>query len=209
MIWVLVAVIVVLLVIIGGLVARQQRSRRLKDDFGPEYSRAVAKHGDQRTAERELTSRRRRLDQFEIQALEPAARERYMDRWRAAQRQFVDEPVAAVDQAQVLVQEVMHDQGYPVDDDLEQRAADISVDHPDLVENYRAATYISTQARNGQASTEQLRQSMVHFKALFDDLLAPGDPADGDAGLRGDTAQARDLDPTDRSAVSQQTTRRG
>jgi hypothetical protein len=190
MIWVLVAVIVVLLVIIGALVARQQRSRQLKENFGPEYNRVVAERGDQRSAERELTDRRRRVDRFEIRPLEPAARERYLERWKGAQRLFVDEPVAAVGEAHMLVQQVMHDRGYPVDDDFEQRAADISVDHPDVVENYRAANSISVRAHNGSATTEQLRQSMVHFRALFDDLLAPGDNApqgDGQEALQHDT----------------------
>jgi hypothetical protein len=207
-IWVLLAVIVVLLAIIGALLARQQHSRRLKDDFGPEYGRVVAKHGDQRSAERELVSRRRRLDQFEIRPLEPAARQRYLDRWGAAQRQFVDEPVAAVGEAQVLVKQVMHERGYPVDEDFEQRAADISVEHPALVENYRAATEISTQAHSGQASTEQLRQSMVHFKALFDELLTPGASAEEATGIRADTTQTRDNGPSDQHTVPHETTRR-
>jgi hypothetical protein len=175
MIWVLVAVIVVLLVVIAALVARQQRSRRLKENFGPEYSRVVAERGDQRSAERELADRRRRMDRFEIRSLEPAARERYLDRWKGAQRLFVDEPAAAAGEAHVLVQQVMQDRGYPVDDDFEQRAADISVEHPNVVENYRAANAISVRAHSGRATTEQLRQSMVHFRALFDDLLAPRD----------------------------------
>ena len=92
MTWVLVAVIVVLLVIIGVLVARQQRSRNLKQDFGPEYNRVVAEQGDQRSAERELAERRKRVDEFEIRPLEPAARERYAERWTVAQRRFVDSP---------------------------------------------------------------------------------------------------------------------
>lgn len=175
MIWVLVAVIVVLLVVIAALVARQQQSRQLKENFGPEYNRVVAERGDRRSAERELADRRRRVDEFEIGPLEPAARERYLKRWKGAQRLFVDEPAAAVGEAHVLVQQVMHDRGYPVDDDFEQRAADISVEHPEVVENYRAANSISVRAHSGRATTEQLRQAMVHFRALFDDLLAPGD----------------------------------
>ena len=194
MTWVLVAVVVVLLVIIGVLVARQQRSRKLKDDFGPEYNRVVSQRGDQRSAERELAGRRRRVDQFEIRPLAPATRERYLERWKSAQRFFVDEPSAAVGEAHELVQQVMHDRGYPVDEDFEQRAADISVEHPNVVENYRAAQAISVRAHNGQASTEQLRQSMVHFRELFDDLLAPGDTARLDEGNEGDQG-AVPLDP--------------
>ncbi len=206
MIWGLLAVIIVLLAIIGVLVARQQRSRRLKAEFGPEYSRAVTQHGDQRAAEQELASRRQRLSQFDIRSLEPAARERYLDRWGATQRHFVDEPLDAVGQAHVLVQEVMRDRGYPVDQDFAQRAADLSVEHPDLVENYRSANEISIRARSGQASTEELRQSMVHYRALFDDLLAPGDSADDGGGIRDDTIHSGD---GDQAEVAQRTTQRG
>ncbi len=195
MVWVLVAVVVVLLVVIGVLVARQQRSRQLKEGFGPEYERVVTERGDQRSGERELLERRQRHEQFEIRSLPPAAREEYLERWRATQRDFVDRPTEAVGEAHVLVQQVMHDRGYPVDTDFEQRAADVSVEHPDVVENYRAANAISVRAGNGQASTEQLRQAMVHFRALFDDLLAPGTGS-----------EARD---GDRRGISTETTKRG
>lgn len=205
MTWVLLAVVVVLLVIIGVLVARQQRSRRLKDEFGPEYGRVVAERGDQHAAEKELADRRQRIGRFEIRTLEPAARERYLEQWGASQRHFVDEPVTAVGQAHELVQRVMRDRGYPVDEDFEQRAADISVEHPDVVENYRAAQEISLRARGGEASTEELRQAMVHFRALFDDLLAPGD-----AGQAHAAAEAKAAGKGDEDAVpTQATTPRG
>jgi len=226
MTWVLVGVVVVLLVVIGLLLARQQRSRQLKQGFGPEYQRAVSQHGDQRSAEKELMDRRRRVEKFDIRPLDPAARERYTERWGATQRYFVDEPVAAVGDAHTLVQEVMRERGYPVEDDFDQRAADLSVDHPNLVENYRAANQISLKARNGQASTEQLRQSMVHFRALFEDLLSPGDearageaqsadvvdrtdaPRSGDAvGRSGEPRSV--VDRGEQSTVPDQTIRRG
>jgi hypothetical protein len=197
MTWVLVGVVVVLLVIIGVLLARQQRSRGLKADFGPEYNRVVAERGDQRSAERELADRRKRVSEFEIRPLASADRDRYMERWGAAQRTFVDEPAAAVGEAHVLVQQVMHDRGYPVDEDFEQRAADVSVEHPSVVENYRAANAISVRASQDQASTEQLRQAMVHFRALFDELLAPGD-----------NEPARDTDSRQQDEVTHETTRR-
>lgn len=197
MIWLLVAVVVVLLAIIGVLVARQQRSRKLKADFGPEYNRVLVERGDQRSAENELASRRKRLSEFEIRRLEPADRERYVERWGATQRRFVDEPEAAVTEAHLLVQQVMHDRGYPVDEDFQQRAADLSLDHPAVVENYRAANSISLRAQQGQANTEQLRQAMVYFRALFDDLLAPSDGA-----------PARDGDSSAPAAVRHETTRR-
>lgn len=197
MIWVLVAVVVVLLAIIGVLVTRQQRSRGLKDDFGPEYNRVVAERGDQRSAEQELASRRKRVREFELRPLAPADRERYVERWGAAQRGFVDEPQAAVGEAHLLVQQVMDDRGYPVDEDFQKRAADISVEHPDVVENYRAANSIALRAQQGQAETEQLRQAMVHFRALFDDLLAPSDGT-----------STPDGDSSERAAVPRETTRR-
>ena len=204
MTWVLLAVVVVLLVVIGVLVARQQRSRRLKDEFGPEYRRVVAEHGDQRAAEKELADRRQRVGNFEIRPLDPGAREHYLAEWAVAQRYFVDEPVGAVGQARELVQRVMHDRGYPVDEDFEQRTADISVEHPVVVENYRAANGIAVRAQNGQASTEQLRQAMVHFRALFDDLLAPG------GVRRPDEASATELaHDNGGGAVPQPTTPRG
>jgi hypothetical protein len=204
MTWVLVAVVVVLLVIIGVLVARQQRSQRLKDEFGPEYGRVVVERGDQRAAEKELADRRQRVAKFEIRPLDPAVHERYLEQWAAAQRYFVDEPEGAVGQADELVQRVMHDRGYPVDEDFEQRTADISVEHPAVVENYRAAHGISVHARNGQASTEQLRQAMVHFRALFDDLLARGDVGQAD-----DASAIELAGDNGRGAVPQQTTPKG
>ncbi len=204
MIWVLLAVVVVLLVIIGVLVARQQRSRRLKDEFGPEYRRVVAERGDQRVAEKELADRRQRVGKLEIRPLEPAARERYLAQWAAAQRYFVDEPVGAVGRAHELVQRVMHDRGYPVDEDFERRTADISVEHPVVVENYRAAHGISIRATNGQATTEELRQAMVHFRTLFDDLLAPGDARQTD-----EASATERVHDNGGGAVPQQTTPRG
>lgn len=210
MIWVLVGVIVVLLAVIGLLVVRQRRSRQLKQEFGPEYRRTVAEHGDQRAAEKELTDRRRRVEKFEIRSLDPASRERFSERWSATQRHFVDEPAAAVGEAHALVQEVMHERGYPVEEDFDQRAADISVEHPDVVENYRAAHHISLQARNGRASTEQMRQSMVHFRALFDDLLSPGDEQQmSERQTRDESDQASQPEGPGRDAISDQAIRRG
>ncbi len=198
MTWVLLAVVIVLLVVIGILLARQQRSRKLQENFGPEYGRVVAERGDQRSAEDELAGRRERVSQFEIRPLESAARDRYVERWATVQRSFVDDPRGAVGEAHTLVQQVMHERGYPVDDDFEQRSADISVNHPDVVENYRAAHAISVAAGNGKANTEQLRKSMVHFRALFDDLLAADETAPGDAADHG--AQTPDpYEPTTRS----------
>ncbi len=195
MIWVVVAVVVVVVAVVGLFLARQQRSRQLKQGFGREYDRVVTEHGDQRAGERELRERRQRLDAFEIRPLEPSVRTEYLERWSATQRQFVDEPRAAVAEAQGLVAQVMRDRGYPVDSDFEQRAADVSVEHPEVVENYRAAHEISVRARSGEASTEQLRRAMVHYRALFDDLLAPAEDRQADRGDQTHFSQHKTQEP--------------
>jgi FtsZ-interacting cell division protein ZipA len=188
MVIVIVAIVLIALIVGALVLARQRKSQQLKQGFGPEYDRAVEEHsGDRREAEAELDERRERREGFEIRELEPAARDRYADRWRAAQRRFVDQPGPAVGEADALVMEVMRDRGYPVAEDFEQRAADVSVDHPQVVEHYRAAHSISARATAGEAGTEDLRQAMVHFRALFDDLLGPDDDrrADDPAPPRG------------------------
>jgi hypothetical protein len=169
--WIIVAILVVALVVLVVLLMRSRRSQRLQKEFGPEYGRVVADHGDRREAESELTERRERRAKLEIRELDPAARERYAERWAAAQRAFVDQPAPAVAEADALVSEVMRERGYPVSEDFEQRAANVSVDHPVVVEHYRGAHAISVRATQGDAGTEDLRQAMVHFRALFDELL--------------------------------------
>lgn len=171
MTWVLVAVLIVVVVVLAVLLMRSRRSHRLQEEFGPEYERAVEERGDRREAEAELAERRERRSQLDIRPLEPGAQERYAERWQAAQRRFVDQPAPAVAEADALVSAVMSERGYPVSDEFDQRAADISVDHPVVVEHYRAAHAISLRATDGDASTEDLRQAMVHFRALFDELL--------------------------------------
>src|SRR4051812_31819682 len=183
MIFVILAIVVIALVVAAVVVTRQRRSQQLQEGFGPEYDRTVEERGgDRREAEAELLDRRQRRDKFEVRDLDEGARDRYVERWRAAQRRFVDQPGPAVAEADALVIEVMRDRGYPVADEFEQRAADVSVDHPEVVEHYRAAHGISTRATAGEASTEDLRQAMVHFRALFVDLLGADDqrPADAD-----------------------------
>lgn len=165
-----IAVVVVLLVV-GVVFAMRQRDRqRLKQRFGPEYERAVRTHGDASRAEAELQSRERRVASLDIHPLTAEQRERFGDSWKRVQVQFVDDPRGAVTQADRLVGEVMLERGYPVGD-FEQRAADISVDHPHVVENYRAARAIAQRHARGEAGTEDLRQAMVHYRALFADLL--------------------------------------
>ena len=169
MIWLLVAVIVVLLCVVGVLAYRQRRSTQLREGFGPEYDRVVEQRGSQSAGEAELRERFERRRSYDIRPLEPAARERYAERWRATQAQFVDQPASALADADSLVAEVMRERGYPVED-FDQQAADVSVDHPHVVEHYRKAHAIQS-AREG--STEDLRQALVHYRALFDELLEP------------------------------------
>jgi hypothetical protein len=168
-IWVLVIVVVVLLAVVGVLAYRQRRSAQLREGFGPEYDRAVREHGDQRAAEAELSERRERRRGYDIKPLSATARDRYAERWRAAQAKFVDQPASALQDADALVGEVMAERGYPVED-FEQRAADVSVDHPEVVEHYREAHAIHAER---SASTEDLRKAMVHYRALFAELLEP------------------------------------
>jgi len=160
--------------IVCGLVAwslyRNRRRARLQDTFGPEYDRTVADSPTRREAEAELAEREKRRGDYEIQPLEPQARERYAGQWRKTQERFVDDPAAAVTDADRLIQEVMRERGYPVED-FDQRAGDLSVDHPEVISNYRAAHGISIANDRGNASTEDLRNALVHYRALFSELL--------------------------------------
>jgi hypothetical protein len=166
-------IVAILIVIAGALVMRRRRSAQLKRRFGPEYDRAVTQqHGDARRAEATLVDREKRVETFPMRALSPVDREAYVMEWAAVQRRFVDDPSAAVGTADRLVNRVMTDRGYPMTD-FEQRAADISVSYPAVVQNYRAGHDIVERHAEGHATTEELRQAMVHFRSLFDELLQP------------------------------------
>ena len=162
-----VVVIVAVLVIAGLIWSRRRRSEHLRDRFGPEYEHAIAHEGGRAKAEAELEKRVSKLD---IRPLEPAARLNFIDRWKEVQAQFVDDPARAVASADALLGEVMTAWGYPVSD-FDQRAGDISVDHPEVVKHYRAGHDIALRHAQGQASTEDLRQAMIHYRALFDELV--------------------------------------
>jgi FtsZ-interacting cell division protein ZipA len=167
-IWVIIAIAVIAIVVATILSA--SRRRRVQSRFGPEYDRAVTETGSRRRAASELTGREKRRRQLNIVPLETAARERYAEQWQVIQARFVDHPTDAVREADALVMTVMQERGYPVEN-FEQRSADISVDHPHVVDNYRAAHGISLADQQGKASTEDLRQAMVHYRSLFDELL--------------------------------------
>jgi len=183
-----VAAIVLLGVMWGA--ARTRRTRALQDRFGREYDRTIEHAGDRREAERELREREKRHEQLELRPLAPEARDRYVQDWQATQGRFVDDPTGAVKDADTLVQGVMKERGYPVDD-FEQRAADISVEHPELVERYRTAHGIAQASERGEASTEDLRHSVRHYRALFVELLEVQD--EGPVEVVAHDAHRRDL----------------
>jgi len=167
--------IIVAAVAVGCAIAwylqARQRSSHLKQRFGPEYERAQHDVGDVRRAEAALAAREKRVERLHIRALERAEADRFAEVWKHIQKLFVDDPKGATNEADHLVNEVMTARGYPVAD-FNQRAADISVDHPLVVEHYRAARAIAERNTGGTASTEDLRQGLIHYRALFEDLLS-------------------------------------
>lgn len=162
--WGYIVIAAVVVFVIIAIAVSAARRRRLRSRFGPEYDRA--KNSD-------LRQREKRVEELDIVPLSTVARQRYMSQWQAVQSRFVDHPSNAVRDADTLVTTVMHERGYPMDR-FEQRAANISVDHPRVVDNYRAAHAISLASDNDAASTEDLRQAMVHYRTLFEELLDDG-----------------------------------
>ena len=168
-VWIVIAAaaVAIVLLAIWWAAARKRRTSELREGFGPEYDRTVEESGSRRRGESELTERRDRRQELDIRPLAPGTRDRFSNRWSTVQERFVDDPNAALREAHGLVVEVMRERGYPTDD-FEQRAADVSVDHPHVVENYRSAHAIT---ERGDADTEDQRQAMVHYRGLFDELL--------------------------------------
>jgi len=162
--------VLLIIVIVAVVMARKKRSEHLRKQFGPEYDKVLQQHGDARHAEAVLAEREKRVDKFTIRSLSAADRERFLADWANVQRRFVDDPAFAVNEADALVTQVMASRGYPMAD-FEQRAADVSVNYPRVVQNYRAARVIVVRYGQGQASTEDLRQAMVHYRSLFEELL--------------------------------------
>jgi hypothetical protein len=173
----LVMVIGVVLIGMMGVVAamflKKRKTERLRTRFGPEYARAVEESGGRRKAEAGLEQREKRVKGFAIRPLGAGDRERYIAVWRKVQSEFVDDPKNSVTQADQLLGDVMSSRGYSLSE-FAQRSADISVDHPRVVENYRAAHEIAIRHASGQATTEDLRQAMIHYRTLFDELV--GEP---------------------------------
>ena len=154
---------------------QKKQSQRLEQRFGPEYARTVDELGSRPKAEAELRTREKRVHKLDIVPLDPADASRFSQEWKALQGRFVDNPKGVLIDADRLVRELMLKRGYPMGD-FEQRAADISVDHPAVVDHYRAAQAIGLRDRLGEADTEELRKAVVHYRALFDDLLEVGQP---------------------------------
>jgi len=182
-VWIVIAAVVVAVVaIVAIVVMRQRRRTELRESFGSEYDRAVARQGDVRKGESDLMARRERRAELDIRPLSPQSRTTYARSWEQTQARFVDNPATALAQADALIIAVMEERGYPMDD-FERRAEDISVDHPDVVQHYRAAHDISvrvdeepnasTSSTVSDVSTEDLRQGLVHYRALFQELLEP------------------------------------
>jgi hypothetical protein len=171
------AVVIALLVLVIAIAAARSRRRdqQLHERFGPEYDRTVGdrRGRDRRHARDDLADRLEEREQLDIHPLGPGVRERYIERWQETQARFVDAPQDALSQAETLLDQVMRERGYPVDDDFDRQADLISVDHPDLVENYRGAHSLRVQADRRTADTEAMRDAMLRYRSLFDELLAP------------------------------------
>jgi len=169
--WVILVIAIAAIVIAGLMAWKVQRSRQIKSKFGPEYDHVVQERGSVSQAEKELEYRSTRVSKFQIHPLTAEESERFASRWRAAQERFVDDPRGAVADADKLLHEAMRARGYPVGDDFDQRAGDISVNYPLVVEHYRAAHAICVRDSRDPVSTEDLRSAMKHYRALFEDLL--------------------------------------
>jgi len=170
--WIILAAVVVLgLAALGAwIVYQKNQSQKLQKRFGPEYGRTVNELGSRTKGESELKAREKRVEGLDIIALAPSEAARFSEAWQALQGRFIDNPKGVVVQAEQLVRELMEKRGYPMGD-FESRAGDISVDHPDVVANYRLAQAIAVRDRQGTADTEELRKAVVHYRALFDELL--------------------------------------
>lgn len=167
--------VAIVFLVVGGLLAmavmRFQRTRRLRERFGPEYDRMVNEAGDKQKAESELEARLAHVEALQIRPLSTEEVNRFSLEWQDTQAEFVDEPMASIQKADRLIREVMKAKGYPVED-FEQRAADISVDYPDLVTDYRGLHLIAVKEADDEVSTEEMRQAMVHARALFEKLVS-------------------------------------
>jgi hypothetical protein len=170
----IIIIVVVVLVVLGVILALvfspKKRSQQFQNKFGPEYDRVVKNAGSEKKAQAELNQRQKHVDTMNIRPLSVSERERYQAEWTAIQAKFVDQPGQATVEADHLIMEVMKVRAYPVSD-FDQRAADVSVNYPTLVSNYRAAREIAIKNEQHSANTEELRQALIYYRSLFDELL--------------------------------------
>jgi FtsZ-interacting cell division protein ZipA len=191
-IWIVIAVaVVVVIALVVMAMLRKRRRSHLQDRFGPEYGRAVDDSRNRRTAERELKEREARHDELQLRPLSEASRQRYTQQWSDMQSGFVDRPQVAVADADRLITDLMRERGYPVDD-FDTRSELVSVDHPDVVQNYRTAHSIAARNIEGRTSTEDLRQAVISYRALFEEMIAAdGEPSSSDASAPTEREQPR------------------
>lgn len=168
---IIIAVVLAVLVVAGFFLMRRRRTEELQSRFGPEYERALKETGDKSKAETELQRREKRVEKLSIRPVDPAQRERFSAEWQRVQAEFVDNPENSVRDADILLQEVMRTRGYPVEN-FDQVAADVSVDHPTVVQHFRTAHDIARRHSKGEGNTEDLRNAMINYRALFDELVA-------------------------------------
>lgn len=188
-----IVVVIVLVVLIGTAAAMSMRRRKLQTRFGPEYDRAVTDHESRRLAEAELSSRQRRVEKLALRELSDNSRADYAAKWVAVQERFVEAPAEAVAEAQSLIESVMSERGYPVDN-YEDTLADLSVNHASALEHFRSAHDINDKAAGGQATTEELRAAVLNYRELFEQLLAPDAAPATDEATAADEATASDFD---------------
>ncbi|HTA08370.1 MAG TPA: hypothetical protein VK836_07670 [Streptosporangiaceae bacterium] len=203
----IIAIVIAAVIIVAGLVAAAAltaRRRRLQRQFGPEYERAVTEQNSRLRAEAELTGRQRRVRKLDIRPLSEETREQYAADWTVIQEQFVDSPQTAVGRAYGLVVTVMTERGYPTDDS-EQVVADLSVEHAATVGHFRSAQQIASAATSGDVATEDLRQALIHYRALFSDLLGET-PDVAPTGTDGTGTDSTDTDSTDTDSTGADST---
>jgi hypothetical protein len=171
----IIVAVVAVVAVAAWLLLNKRRSERLRSRFGTEYERQVEASGSRSKAEADLAAREKRVERLTIRPLSPADQDRFLDRWTKVQATFVDDPERSIDYADALLAEVMSARGYPVTD-FEQRAGDISVDHPNVVQHYRAGHDIALRHSRGEADTDELRQALIHYRALFEELVTEKAP---------------------------------
>ena len=189
-VWIVIAIVVVVVAALAVVGARRRRTAMLRGHFGPEYDRALENSEDQRAAEANLREREKQRAQFDLKPLPEATRLSFVGEWRDLQERFVDQPAQATGAADTLITRVMEARGYPMKD-FDAQAELVSVDHPDTVENYRFAHAVQQRAETQQASTEDLREALLRYRSLFDELLRP--EGNGAAGVD-DQAQPANYD---------------